>query len=59
MDSKKWYQSKAIWGGVLAAVAALADMFTNGGLTMQNGTAFLGGLLAIYGRVVASTAISH
>jgi hypothetical protein len=57
MDSKRWWQSKAVWGGAIAALGAVADMVTNGGPTPANVTAFAGALFAIYGRIVATTVI--
>jgi len=57
MDSKRWWQSKAMWGGIVAAVAAVSDMFVNGGPTPTNVTALRGALFAIYGRYVAATQI--
>jgi hypothetical protein len=57
LDSKKWWQSKAIWGGIVAAVSALGDMLVRGHLTTENITGMAGGLLAIYGRAMASTEI--
>jgi len=57
MDSKPWYASKALWGGIVAAVGAVADMFTQGGPSPANVTALGGALFAIYGRYVAETRI--
>lgn len=65
-DSKPWWQSKAIWGGILAIGAAVAGGF---GYTVDAGTqaetqetivgivSAVGGLLAIYGRIKASKGI--
>ena len=58
MDSKSWYASKAMWGGIVAAVGAVADMFTQGGVTPANVTALGGALFAIYGRYVATQQIT-
>ena len=57
VDSKKWWQSKAIWGGIVTIVGAIGDMFQKGGPTMDNVVALAGGIMAIYGRAVATTAI--
>ncbi len=57
MDSKKWWQSKAIWGGIGAAVGAIGDMFVKGGPTPENLMALAGAVIAVYGRLVATTAI--
>jgi uncharacterized membrane protein len=64
--TKAWYQSKTIWGALIAIAAPLAQVI---GLQlsadMQGELAdiavtfagAIGGLLALYGRVVASTPI--
>jgi hypothetical protein len=57
VGSKKWWQSKAVWGGIVAVVGAIGDMFTKGGPTPENLMALAGALIAIYGRLVATTAI--
>jgi hypothetical protein len=57
LDSKRWWQSKAVWGGIIAALGAVGDMCMNGGPSPANVTAFAGALYAIYGRVVATTVI--
>ncbi len=55
-DSKAWWQSKAVWGGIVAAAGAIGDMFVNG-VRPENLTALAGAAMAIYGRLVATTAI--
>lgn len=60
--TKKWFESKAIWGGIIALLAAIAGAFgyavdadtqTNiVELVTVIGTG-LGGLLAIFGRIKA------
>ncbi len=62
MDMKNWYESKAVWGGIVAAGASLAGLF---GLDLPDGvgpdltealTALagaIGGVLAVYGRIRA------
>jgi hypothetical protein len=57
MDSKRWWQSKAIWGGVIAVVSAIGDAVMRGQLKPEDITGIAGGLLAIYGRAVAKTEI--
>jgi hypothetical protein len=57
LDSKKWWQSKAVWGGVAAAFGALADMVARGEPTPENLMALAGALISIYGRIVANTTI--
>lgn len=62
-DSKKWYASKAVWGGIVALLAVLLGAFgyTITGddqsalietLSVIGGS--IGSLLAIYGRISAS-----
>lgn len=61
--TKKWYESKTIWGGIIALLGAAAGAFGYAvdadtqasivDLVTVAGTA-LGGLLAIFGRVKAS-----
>jgi hypothetical protein len=55
--AKHWYASKAMWGGIIAAVGAVGDMFMQGGPTVGNLTALGGALFAIYGRYVATAQI--
>lgn len=67
MDSKAWYTSKAIWGGIVAIVAALSSAIFGITLGAEDQEALVnviatvagafGGLLAIYGRVKASAPI--
>lgn len=64
--SKKWYQSKAVWGGLIAVLAAVAGYFgydvgaedqqalTEGLIAIVGAT---GGVLAVYGRVKANSSI--
>ena len=58
MDTKPFWQSKAVWGGIIAALGAIGDMCVNGGPSPANVTAFAGALFAIYGRCVAHSAIT-
>lgn len=62
---KPWYQSRAVWGGIVAAVAGVAGAF---GLAIDepslveismNLSAAVGGILAIYGRYKADRAIGR
>jgi hypothetical protein len=60
-DTKAWWQSRAVVGGIVAVFAGvfgLADNETKQ-LTdlIDNELAFVGGLLAIYGRVRATKTI--
>ena len=68
MDSKPWYMSKTVWGGLLSivgiacprAIAALggSDAAADQIITVVGaGVTLVGGILAIYGRVKASTTI--
>jgi hypothetical protein len=63
---KRWYESKAVWGGVVALVCGAAGVF--GIIVPEQDMAALeqsllaigsavGGILAIYGRVNAKTNI--
>ena len=66
-EAKKWWQSKAVWGGLVAVLASIANAF---GVAIapevQGQVADLiltlvgagGGVLAIYGRVKADTKIA-
>ena len=66
MESKAWWQSKGVWGGVIAMLCGIANGFgieiglddqmvlSETVVTMIGG---LGGLLAIYGRVKAKSSI--
>lgn len=61
-DLKQWYQSRTVWGALIAILASLAqaggvhvDAATQGDLTgnLVSLSGALGGLVAIYGRVKA------
>ncbi len=65
-ESKKWWQSKAVWGGLVAIGAAVAGAF---GVVVDQGTqdqviqlitviaGAVGGLLSVYGRLKAEKMI--
>jgi hypothetical protein len=57
MESKSWWQSKAVWGGIVAALGAISDICVNG-MRPESVTALLGAVMAIYGRIVANAAIT-
>ena len=66
MDEKAWYESKAVWGGLVAVGAAAAGTFgiavdadTQGQIAdlIVVGVGAVGGLLAIYGRIKAGKSI--
>lgn len=60
MDSKTWWQSKTIIGGIIAAIGAIGDMLVNGPSAANftaSFTALAGAAFAIYGRYVATTTI--
>ena len=66
MDTKAWYTSKAVWGGLIAVGASIAGGFgvvvgadTQGQIAdfIVIGVGAVGGLLAIYGRVKAGKTI--
>lgn len=60
-DTKPWYESKAVWGSLLAVVSSLAgvtlpldtatDLLTNAG-------SLVGGAIALWGRVQATDRIA-
>ena len=64
--AKAWYESKTVWGGVLAVLASIAAAF---GYTVVEADqtalvdnlaaigAAVGGVLAIYGRLTSKTTI--
>jgi len=66
-DFKQWYQSRTIWGALIAIAASLAHA---GGMTLSAGdqgqmvdslvsvSGALGGLFAIYGRLRASAKLA-
>lgn len=65
-ETKPWWASKTIWGGLIAVASAIAGLFGfDFGADLQQQTldlltqafALIGGLLAIWGRVVAKTPI--
>ncbi|WP_377287811.1 hypothetical protein [Rhizobium sp. SG2393] len=61
-DMKNWYESKAVWGGIVAAGASLAGLL---GVDLPDGAGHdlvealtalagaIGGLVAVYGRISA------
>ena len=66
-NSKKWWQSKAVWGGLIAAGSAVAgllfDVYIDEATQAQVVDLVLvvaggaGGLLAIFGRIKANKGI--
>jgi len=69
-DTKPWYQSKTIWGSIIAMIAPLLTLATHNGVHIlpadqdqladmlsAGGTAF-GGIVAIIGRSTATTTIA-
>jgi len=61
--TKPWWQSRAVWGGIVAAAAGIASLF---GVDIDQAKAteiavslapLIGGALAVYGRVRASKPI--
>ena len=68
MDKKKWYQSKTIWG---AAITIASLVLTQLGYTVSaedqasvidyivNTAGYVGGVVAIYGRIKASKQIGQ
>lgn len=67
-QEKEWYQSSAVWGGLIALGAAIAGTF---GIVIDEGARAeltdyavaiaggIGGLLAIYGRLKAEKQIKR
>ena len=65
-ESKKWWESKTVWGGIIAVLSAIAGAFGYAvSPDMQaelasNVTAIggaVGGVLAVYGRVKATKSV--
>jgi hypothetical protein len=65
-NSKSWYQSRTIWGGVVALIAAGAGFFgydldagAHEALTdaLISGAGAVGAVVAIYGRLAAKSTI--
>ena len=66
-NSKAWYQSKAVWGGLIAMLASVLQArglevspvaqgdLAEAGMSLVGA---VGGLLAIYGRLSAKTSIT-
>ncbi len=68
IDSKAWYQSKTVWGALIAVAASLLRLGgVELGLDIQGELAdaavtlagAIGGLLALYGRVSAQASIGR
>lgn len=70
METKKWYQSKAVWGGIIAVASGVLGIFgkqidpaTQEFLSQSaveiatTITTIVGGILAIYGRMRANKVI--
>ena len=67
-DNKLWWQSKAVWGGIIALLSAIAGAFgyavsaddqsALSDIALTIGGA-VGGLLAIYGRTKASKRVGQ
>lgn len=70
METKAWYQSKAVWGGIIAVVSGILGLFgkqidkeTQEFLSqsaVELSTAvmtIIGGIVAIYGRIKADKLI--
>lgn len=66
IEEKAWYQSKTIWGGLVAFAGAMAGLFgidvdaATGdalALALTQGAAAIGAVVAIIGRLDAAKAI--
>ena len=66
-ETKAWYQSSAVWGGIIAVLAPIVGTFFHMTVSSQDaasladalagiGTA-IGGILAVWGRVKATKQI--
>jgi uncharacterized membrane protein len=65
-NQKPWWQSKTVWGGLVAVGAGIAGLFgldldaQAQGALAEHGVAIasaIGGLLAVYGRVKANSKV--
>ena len=65
--TKRWWESTGVWGGIMAVLAAIASIFgLKFGTDLQEQTvqfitaiaSGFGGLLAVYGRVIAREKIA-
>jgi hypothetical protein len=62
-ETKKWYESKAVWGALIAVVASILS--TNGVILPKDQTvevimqivAAVGGVVALWGRIKADKRI--
>lgn len=66
VETKKWYASKTVWGGLIAVASATAGLFgvyideqTQAQITdlALVGAGAVGGLIAIWGRIKADKEI--
>ena len=67
MDSKTWWQSKTIWGSMIGGVAVVVSLVFHRSISPADQSAIVdvvmtlvgaaGSILAIYGRVTATTTI--
>ncbi len=68
MDSKPWYESRAIWGAVLSVISgfvplagtilSVPEVQSNAVDALSSLGALVGGSLAAWGRVQATTTIT-
>lgn len=66
-DTKPWWQSTAVWGGIIAGLAGLAGLFgyqidqvlqTDATAWVAGLAAAVGGFFAIWGRIKASKKVA-
>ena len=66
-ETKDWYKSKAVWGGIVAAVSGMLVMFGVGAVEgeedsivelIMQAVAIVGGIVAIVGRLVAKSRLA-
>lgn len=68
-NSKPWYTSTGVWGSILAVAAPLIGVIFHVSISDANSAAIsdalaalgsgIGGLIAVYGRVTATTMITQ
>lgn len=66
-DTKPWYASTGVWGGIIAVLTPLIGAFFHMTVSSADSAALadalagigtaIGGILAVYGRVTATTQI--
>ena len=66
-ETKQWYLSKGVWGGIVAAVIGVLSMFGVGAVNAEQETitelimqivSVIAGIVAVYGRITANKNIT-